>query len=359
MDYLARYGPEGAFAEVAELRLKQLTSSSTAAPEVRAPAPSSRPMTPAPASRPTLPPRAEAPRRLDPPPPRREAPVRRPPPERGYDRSDLREPPRAEAGPMRAFILIALLGGAALAGGLYFGGGMPDFGGGNAAIEEQQSADAAAPPSVNYDEPSSVLDEPVGVPLEDAATPAPSARERERERTVETAARREPAAPTPRRTEPEDGPPPSPVTSWNSDPTNSGGPVSLASPNSAANTGAPVTAPAPANIPAASTATRAPATTRAGSVVWAQRPSARRVGELYPERASREGVGGRVELDCSVRSNQSLACSVANETPAGLGFGRAALNASNSYRAQPYLSDGTDATGARTRIVVQFQAPEE
>jgi protein TonB len=105
-----------------------------------------------------------------------------------------------------------------------------------------------------------------------------------------------------------------------------------------------------------------PATTRAaprGQVVWAQRPSARRISELYPSRALREGVGGRVELSCSVRSNQSLACSVANESPAGLGFGQAALNASSSYRASPSLSDGSASTGSQARIVVQFQAPSQ
>ena len=68
-------------------------------------------------------------------------------------------------------------------------------------------------------------------------------------------------------------------------------------------------------------------------------------------------MGGRVELDCSVRSNLSLACSVASESPAGVGFGRAALNAAASYRSRGALTDGADATGARTRIVVQFQAP--
>jgi protein TonB len=94
-------------------------------------------------------------------------------------------------------------------------------------------------------------------------------------------------------------------------------------------------------------------------VVWAQRPSARRVADLYPDRAAREGAGGRVELDCSVRTNQTLSCSVASETPTGMGFGRAALNASSSYRAQPWLSDGSDSSGARTRVVFQFQAPEQ
>jgi protein TonB len=113
----------------------------------------------------------------------------------------------------------------------------------------------------------------------------------------------------------------------------------------------------PASTPPTTRATPPPPAR--GNVTWAQRPSARRISELYPDRALRQGVGGRVELSCSVRSNQSLACSVANESPAGLGFGQAALSASQSYRANAALSDGTNATGSQARIVVQFQAPSQ
>jgi protein TonB len=81
--------------------------------------------------------------------------------------------------------------------------------------------------------------------------------------------------------------------------------------------------------------------------------------ELYPSRANQQGAGGRVQLDCTVRADLALACAVASESPAGMGFGRAALGAAAAYRAQPSLSDGTEAIGARTRIVVNFQAPSE
>jgi hypothetical protein len=352
MDYLARYGPEGAFSEVAELRLKQLTShTSDRAPASARPAVSPSRAAPATPSRPMLPPRADAPRRAEVPPIlRRPEPARRPPPDRGFDRGELRDPPRSEGGPLRAFILIALLGGAALIGGLYFGGGMPNFA---SAPQEEQVADVS--PSTSFDEPASApLDEPAGVPIEDIATAS---------RRTETAARRETAVEPRREERPREEPvrreeaaPPPPVTSWNGASATSG-PVSL-SPGSTGATGStppPVTAPAPTPT----TVERATSTIRQGSVLWSQRPSARRISELYPERAGRDGVGGRVELDCSVRTNLSLACSVASESPAGLGFGRAALNAAASYRSRGALSDGADATGARTRIVVQFQAPTQ
>jgi hypothetical protein len=358
MDYLARYGAEGAFAEVAELRLKQLTQSSGS--EARSSAPSQRPLTP-PASRPTLPSRPlESTRRLDAPPMRRAepAPLRRPPTDRGFDRNDLREP-RAEGNgsPMRAFILIALLGGAALAGGLYFGGGIPNFA---SAPEREQVADVGA--TTPFDEPSDMLDEPVGVPLEDSTAPAPAPDRRaeaRREEARREEARREEARREPAPTRPTEAPP-APTTSWAAN-NGTGGPTSLSPGSSAPATNATPPVPVPLNpsVTAASAPTNRGSTRPAGNVVWSQRPSARRVADLYPDRASREGVGGRVELDCSVRSNQTLACSVSNESPSGLGFGRAALSAAGSYRAQPWLSDGTDSTGARTRVVFQFNAPEQ
>jgi protein TonB len=348
MDYLARYGPEGAFAEVAELRLKQLTSRGEARPAPPRAAPASAPM-PRPAPR--TQPRAETPapaRRPDP------APVRRPEPqrrfERSYERADLRDPPK-EGGALRAFILIAVLGAAALGGGLYFGGGIPDFAAAPPATE--RSSEAIAP----FADSGPVLDEPAGVPIEDLA---------DEPRPVEVAARREPAPP------PTAAPPreetttatPAPVASWSGDAGGTGGPLSLR-PNEQAS-GAPstvvaLTPPTTAGSTAASAAvpTAPPRPAPSAAVVWAQRPSARRISELYPARALREGLGGRVELDCSVRANLSLACGVATESPSDLGFGRAALSASASYRARATMSDGGDAIGARTRIVVQFQAPPQ
>ncbi|GIK50091.1 MAG: hypothetical protein BroJett013_27880 [Alphaproteobacteria bacterium] len=91
---------------------------------------------------------------------------------------------------------------------------------------------------------------------------------------------------------------------------------------------------------------------------WAQRPSARRIADVYPQRALREGVGGRVVLDCVVQPALDVACTVASETPTGEGFGRAALAASSAYRASATLSNGQSAVGAQTRISVSFRSPD-
>ena len=154
---------------------------------------------------------------------------------------------------------------------------------------------------------------------------------------------------------------PAPQTSWNNSSASSNpaspytqyGPANL-NPPAGATTQAPVQVAA--NNPPA---TRPPApAARAGTVQWAQRPSARRIAELYPDRAARSGAGGRAELSCTVRADLTLACTVASETPASMGFGRAALSAATSYRVQPTLSDGAAAAGARTRIAITFVAQE-
>jgi len=267
---------------------------------------------------------------------------------------------------MRAFILIALLGGAALAGGLYFGGGMGDVGGATQSEQTDQAPDTSA------------LDTPSGTPLADSSgevegasapqvlderpTQQASQRDDRREQQRREQQRREEEqrrlAELNRAAEPQ---PPRTVVAANSTPS---GPVSL-QPGSNSSVGPSLDPPSSVTQlpPATQTAsvTQPPATTRAppaGTVQWAQRPSSRRIAELYPDRALREGTGGRVQLDCTVQASMAVSCSVASESPAGQGFGRAALSASNSYRASPTLSNGQSSVGARTRIAVAFQAPQ-
>lgn len=358
MDYLSRFGPQGTFAEVAELRLKQLTGGEqqqqrqAPRPEPRTEPPARREAA-APQRRPDPPPQ----RRPDPPPRRAEAPRRTPPPER-YDR-DLRDPPRNEGGALRAFILIALLGGAAVAGGLYFGGGLgpapdqaqestvtPDLDApsGTPLADDAQGLEADAPPPA--DRQIAAREEPRQTPAQ--LQQQQRERELEREREREAAAAASSAANT---TPPRSGP-----VSLVAPASNSGAPQQ-STPNTAVPLAPPTTAP---TTSPASTTPRQTEQLRgtAGSVNWAQRPSARRISELYPQRALREGVGGRVTMDCVVQPSLGVACTIASESPAGEGFGRAALSAANSYRAAPTLSDGSSAVGARARLSVSFQAPQ-
>ncbi|MBS0385235.1 MAG: energy transducer TonB [Proteobacteria bacterium] len=383
MDYLARYGPDGAFSEVAELRLKQLT----AAPERGQPRPR---MDAPPARRETQ--RREPSVRPPPPPPRRvmETPPSPPPPTRRFDalrpqssydrgpprasyneRSELRDPPKGEGGPLRAFVLIALLGGVALAGGLYFGNGGFNLHQDNANQPSQEPATAPSlePPSAEQTSGSSLSQLATSgraVPL--APAPAPRRQEVQPQRAA-SPPREAHAAPS--------TPPNSTRTNATAANTSSGGPISLFGPQSHSQTqGGPVRigpqqdavplgpqqdAPPPTvvamNTPPAASPPTAAATP--GAVRWTARPTARRIADLYPSAAARQGAGGRVELNCTVTSSLGLACVVATETPPGLGFARAAIEVSNAYRVAPTLSDGSGAVGARTHIAVQFQAPPQ
>lgn len=366
MDYLARYGAEGAFADVAELRLNQLTSKT----EVRQP-PAPRPPPPPMRADPPPPRRAETPR-FDPPPQRRPDPPpsprrREPAYERSYERAgEHRETPTTGGGAMRAFILIALLGGLALAGGLYFGGGLGELGGTRTA--QNTSEEVPATPPVG-EEPATAEDQNTqsGVAVSDVAeTTQPTAQERrqaELQRQRDEQQRRQ-------QQQQEDGPTPQPTASWTApqqQASNTGGPVSLR-PGEQQNSGSSavvpippsVTAPDPQTVSTTTTTTAPPLRTAAtGNVLWAARPSASRISDLYPSRALRANVGGRVELDCTVQASLALTCTIARESPADLGFGRSALTAASSYRARPELSNGASSVGARTRIAIQFQAPSE
>jgi protein TonB len=376
MDYLARYGPAGAFSEVAEIKLKQLTGPSTqqappatlrdaaksAAPQQRA----RRLETPPP------PMRMEPPRRVEPlaPPPRRietPPPQREPSPAAAYRRDYERAPPEVRdnsarnGGMVRLLILALLIGGGAFGANYFLNNQAPS--------EVADAAPEQPPPSdIVSNEPlpegdgmggADVSDEPVQ--LETAPSPAP-----EQAAPVRAAPTRQPQQPVRQQqqrpaqqaaAEATDGPPPAPRMSWANEPaTTSGanGPASLlpgASPQ-------PQPAPqvfAANNPPPAPQASRAPA----GQVVFTQRPSSRRIAELYPARAQRDGNGGRVQLDCVVRGDLALSCAVSSESPAGMGFGQAALAASRGYRAQASLSNGEIAAGSRTRIIMVFQPPAD
>lgn len=398
MDYLSRYGPQGTFAEVAELRLKQLSSAGER-PAARQPA---RPATPSrPAAPAALPPRFEPPpsarraaepmprTRSEPPLPQRRAeaapppPSRRPPPERGFDRSDeLHEPVRREGGAIRALILVILLGGGALIGGLYFGGGLGNTGGQAPQGEDVESV--SGPPPVG--EPADYAQstgEADSVPLSQAVQEqsperaAPSERSRQQQAAANPppARAQQPASTSvrqPPQTQARQPPTSSPSTpaltpSTTTQAPPSSGPISL-TPGSVS--GPPqqiqpqplTTSPASeepsleAATPTQTAASR-PAPPPPGTVVWLARPSERRIAELYPQRALREGVGGRVVLNCTVLADLSTSCAVVSESPADEGFGRAALSAARAYRSRGTLSNGASAVGSTTRVTFNFRAP--
>lgn len=85
--------------------------------------------------------------------------------------------------------------------------------------------------------------------------------------------------------------------------------------------------------------------------VWVSRP--RNPERFYPREAFMQGLAGQVVLECDVDVEGRLTCVVASETPAGRGFGEAALRIANAHVMRPATRDGVPAP-ARYRMVVPF-----
>ncbi|MGE3249447.1 MAG: energy transducer TonB [Hyphomonadaceae bacterium] len=84
---------------------------------------------------------------------------------------------------------------------------------------------------------------------------------------------------------------------------------------------------------------------------WIERPA--NLAGYYPRRALELGREGVVELDCLVGLDGRLGCAIASETPAGQGFGAAALRIAQDHRMVPATRDGV-AVEARYRMRVPF-----
>jgi outer membrane biosynthesis protein TonB len=350
MDYLARYGTDGAFSEVAEIKLKRLTGSEPRAAEPR---PSMRgPLRPEPPAvrRPAEP---AAARWTEPAPRRLEAGMR-PPIDRGLERAtDFREPPSRSqgGGALRAFVLIGLLGGAATAAFVWFGRDLPSATQSAASTAELSESSEEGPPS---------LDSGTGVSLSDATLNDVGATRREppppARRQTPPQQQQQPQRTAAAQTQEREATPP-PFASWNGAEA-SGGPVSLV-PGQQQNVpgGAAAQDQQPVQLAAnnVTSATQPPGP--APRVLWTQTFSARRMAELYPASAAANGAGGRVVLDCVVQPALNVQCTVVSANPQNAGFDRAAQRLAGYYRARATRSDGSSAVGQSTRIAVNFQPP--
>jgi protein TonB len=89
--------------------------------------------------------------------------------------------------------------------------------------------------------------------------------------------------------------------------------------------------------------------------IWLARP--RHPERRYPGEAFAAGVEGAVELDCEVDLAGKLVCSVIWESPAGWGFGEAALVLAGEHVMAPLQHEGAAALG-RYRMRIPFtQSP--
>lgn len=90
-------------------------------------------------------------------------------------------------------------------------------------------------------------------------------------------------------------------------------------------------------------------------VRWLRRPSAALVNKVYPTTARKRGKGAEVVMSCTVGANGRLAsCQVVSETPAGWGFGEAALRTKDAFQMTATTTDGQSTEGALVRIPLRF-----
>lgn len=86
--------------------------------------------------------------------------------------------------------------------------------------------------------------------------------------------------------------------------------------------------------------------------VWTAAPTAADMAAAYPAKAKAEGVGGAVELMCTVsRSGSMSACDVLGEAPRGYGFGAAARRL-----AQQTVKAAGVAKDTEVRVPITFSA---
>jgi hypothetical protein len=93
------------------------------------------------------------------------------------------------------------------------------------------------------------------------------------------------------------------------------------------------------------------------SVQWLGQPTAQQWASVYPPKAKAAGVtAGSATLSCTVEVDGGLkACGVKDETPAGMGFGAAAMAATPVFVMKQWNDDGEAMVGRKIALPLTFQ----
>jgi TonB family protein len=92
---------------------------------------------------------------------------------------------------------------------------------------------------------------------------------------------------------------------------------------------------------------------------WERTPTPEELGQVYPAAALAAGKSGHTRITCSVQANGTLYnCTLSEETPTGLGFGRAALISARYFKMRPKTVDGVPITGALVSVPMRWMPPQ-
>ncbi len=93
---------------------------------------------------------------------------------------------------------------------------------------------------------------------------------------------------------------------------------------------------------------------------WLKKPNGEDLSDAYPAIASTLSLSGRAVIRCLVDARGGLRdCEVESESPAGFGFGEAALSLSRAFIMRPLTVAGTPVEGGEVRIPIAFRLPAE
>lgn len=92
---------------------------------------------------------------------------------------------------------------------------------------------------------------------------------------------------------------------------------------------------------------------------WIRRPSGEDMARLYPGATVANELSGRATIVCRILASGRLAdCNVVEESPAGVGFGQAAIRLAPFFQMTTTTADGKSVEGGTVRLPLVWRLPQ-